>query len=213
MSRQMEKYRNALHRYSTGQGFSVNVDPPQVAEDVASYKMENLTARLIQPGFEVDIKREADRISMQVEAANQQLKVFGYDKKSGKRYRNLKSRLDVMQHLITNYPIRYITKKDLERIYDLYTSSSPSINEYIHSIVEKNKGVKGIPDYISTAKKIRKGYPLYDQFGKKLNHKDEKEFKKGLAKSKGLSGFGESTGLAKVVAAGIVIVILFKFVL
>jgi len=45
----VEKYKDALYRYSTGQGFNVNVEVPEVARQVAAYKMLPLQARNIKP--------------------------------------------------------------------------------------------------------------------------------------------------------------------
>lgn len=192
----MERYRHALYRYSTGQGFNVNVNPPKHADDVNSFKLDPLRARLIHDEQPVDILREADRVSMQVEAAAQQLKVLGYDSDAGKRYRNLKSRLDIIQHLVTSFPIRYIVKSDLEQIYELNKKTSPGqsnakLDALIQSVVEKNKGAGGAKDYVRTAKALRKGYPIFDQFGTKLDGEDKKTFLQSKKKHKGLSGFGE----------------------
>ena len=207
----MERYRHALYRYSTGQGFNVNVTPPRKIDDVNSYKMEPLEERLIKPEFQVDLLREADRVSMQVEAAKQQLKVLGYDQDAGNRYRALKTRLDVIQHLMTNYPIRYIVKKDLERIYDMYKANSPEVNKFIHKVIEQTKGVKEVDKYVDTATKLRKGYPIYDQFGRKLTGDDKQAFVESLKKHKGLSGFGEGNkSIPLLLVAAIVVAIWFK---
>lgn len=206
----MESYRHALYRYSTGQGFNVNVDLPKYADQVASYKGEPLLTRLGRPEFSVDIKREADRISMQVEAGMQQVKVLGYDSRLGKNLRNLKVRLEVIKHLMTTYPIRYIKKEDLEKIYEQYEKNAPGMDTLIQKVVEQNKGATGIQDFVGTAMKVRKGYPLYDKFGRELSKADEKKFKED---SKGLSGFADAASghnLAKIAAISLVVIAILK---
>ena len=116
----MEPYRHALYRYSTGQGFNVNVNVPQKTNEVASYKMIPLYTPQMKEEFAVDIKREADRVSMQYESAMQQLKVLGYDAEAGSRTKDLKIRVEVIKHLMTTYPIRYIKREDLDKLYKLY---------------------------------------------------------------------------------------------
>lgn len=187
----MESYRHATYRYSTGQGFNVNVDVPEQGNDVSSYKMYPLMQRLGRESFTVNLKREVDRVSMQVEAGAQQMKVLGYDAEAGKRYKKLKARLEVITHLMTNYPIEYIKTADLERLYDLYEKNAPGLDSIIKKVVKDNKSAKGVHTYVGTAMKVRKGYPLFDQFGKKLSAKEEVEYRKNQKNSKGLSGFGE----------------------
>jgi hypothetical protein len=208
----METYRHATYRYSTGQGFNVNVNVPQKTEEVASYKMEPLYHTLGRPAFTVNLKREADRISMQVEDAFRQMKNLGYDSEAGRRYRNLKLRLEVIKHLFTSYPIEYIRQRDLEKIYKLYAKGSPGMNKMIRQIIEQNKHAGGVHDYIGAAVKVRKGYPLFDQFGRKLTAKQAEMFKKE-EKRKGLSGFGEEGkgSLLRLVAIVIIVTAVLKW--
>jgi len=211
----METYRHALYRYSTGQGFNVNVDVPSEPIDVASFKMKPLKAKLIRPEFNVNLKREADRISMQMEAAAQQLKVLGYHSEAGKRYRDLKARVEVIKHLMANYPIEYIKKEDLEKIYELYEKNVPGLDKLIKKVVKQNKGATGVHEFVGSTMRVRKGYPLYDQFGRKLSKKEKKTFKEGLKLTNGMnfSGFGEGskkTKLAKLIGWGLIIVALYK---
>lgn len=187
----METYRHATYRYSTGQGFNVNVDVPDETTDVASYKMYPLMQRLGRESFTVNMKREADRVSMQVEAGAQQIKVLGYDSEAGKRYRGLKARLEVIKHLMANYPIEFIKTADLERLYELYEKNTPGLDKIIRKVVKDNKNATGVHTYVGTAMKVRKGYPLFDQFGKKLSAKEEAMYRKSQKNNKGLSGFGE----------------------
>lgn len=193
----METYRHALYRYSTGNGFNVNVNLPKDADDVASYKMEPLYTRLSRPEFTVDLKREADRVSMQVEAGMQQVKVLGYDSKLGKGLRKLKVQLEVIKHLMTTYPIRYIKKEDLEKIYELYTKNAPGMDALIQKVVDQNKGATGIQDFVGTAMRVRKGYPLFDKFGKKLSSVDKKKFEGEKATE--LSGFADTASKANLI--------------
>ena len=209
----METYRHALYRYSTGQGFNVNVNVPKRAEQVASYKVEPLLTRMSQPGFTIDVKREADRISMQVEAGMRQVKLLGYDPELGKRLKKLKVRLEVIKHLMTNYPIRYIKREELDRLYDLYEKNAPGMDVVIQRVVDENQGSTGIDRYIGTAMKVRKGYPLYDQFGRKLTKVNTKKFE-DEKKEAGLSGFGDSgkTNILRLAALLLAATALFKMV-
>jgi len=209
----MESYRHALYRYSTGQGFNVNVDVPEKVEDVTSYQFQPLLTRMnMNPDFTVDIRREADRISMQVEAAQQAMKHIGYDDKIGKDFKKLKIQLEVMQHLSTNYPIRYVKVKDLEKLYALYEKNTPGIDKIIAKVVEENKNSTGIIKYVGTAFRVRKGYPLFDRYGHKLKLPKEEQFLKDKIKAeeKGeLNGFGDVATPAKFV--GPLLLIIFAF--
>jgi hypothetical protein len=191
----MESYRHALYRYSTGQGFNVNVDVPEKPFDVTSYQGEPLLTRMnMNPEVTVDIRREADRISMQVENLQQIMKTIGYDEKVGRDYKNLKNQLEVMQHLTTSYPVRYVKSGDLQKIYQLYENNKPGIDKIIAKVVEENKNSTGISPYVGTAFRVRKGYPLFDQFGKRLVLPEEEKFLKDKIKSeeKGvLNGLGD----------------------
>jgi len=152
----VEKYRDALYRYSTGQGFNLNVDVPRTAREVAAYKMLPLQARHIGRGSAVDLKRESDRLSMQVESAHRQLLTLGHDPVAGKRYRHLKNRVDALQHLLVSYPIRLIRIPDLNLIYKHFAARSPQLDSVIQRVIEYNKG---------SALRARKGSLLYDQYG------------------------------------------------
>jgi len=202
----METYRHALFRYSTGQGFNVNVDVPEIASDVASFQMVPLIANKISDTANVNLKREADRVSMQMEAAYQQIKVLGYDAKAGKALRNLKAQVAVVSHLMTNYPIEFINKKDLENIYVQYAKNSVGMDNTIQKVVKYNNRAKGIDEYVQTAASVRKGYPVYDQFGQKLLNKDKATLLKAEGKTPaglaGLASFADTetgSGLIKLV--------------
>ena len=178
----MEKYRSALYRYSTGHGFSVNTEIPNVARNVASYKMLPLQAKHINQGSAVDVKREADRLSMQEESANRQLLTLGYDPVAGRRYRKLKNRVDALRHLISSYPIRLIRVSDLDLIYKYYAEGSPKIDSIIQRVLKYNKG--GSDVFTKTAAEVRKGYPLYDKFGVQLSSKGLGEWSNALQKAR-----------------------------
>jgi len=208
----MEPYRHALYRYSTGAGFNVNVDVPETAGNVASYKIEPLYTKLSRPGFPVDLKREADRVSMQVEAGMQQVKVLGYDSKAGKNLRKMKAQVEVIKHLMTSYPIRNIRREDLDKIYDLYSKNAPGMDALIQKVVEQNKGSTGVKDFVGTAMRVRKGYPLFVRFGRKLSEADKNKFE---TEKKGLSGFsGAMSGhnLIKLATALLVLAAILKAV-
>lgn len=209
----MESYRHALYRYSTGQGFNVNVDVPENVEDVTSYQFKPLLTRMnMNPEFTVDVRREADRISMQVEAAQRAMKNIGYDDKIGKDFKKLKIQLEVMQHLSTNYPIRYIKSKDLEKLYSLYKKNTPGIDKIIARVVEENKNSTGIHAYVGTAFRVRKGYPLFDQYGHKLTLPKEELYLKDKIKEEekgALNGLGDIVAPSKLL--GPLLLVLFAF--
>ena len=163
----MEKYRDTLNRYSTGQGFSVNVDVPDSARKVAAYQMLPLDAKHIGQSSAVDLKREASRLSIQVESANRQLLTLGYDPVAGRRYRELKNRVDALRHLISSYPIRLIRMSDLALVYKHFKNDSPQLDTVIQKVIKYNRG--GSDVFTKTAAGLRKGYPLYDKFGEKLS--------------------------------------------
>tara|TARA_B100001109_G_C18719490_1_gene406482 strand:+ start:63 stop:743 length:681 start_codon:yes stop_codon:yes gene_type:complete len=209
----MEPYRHALYRYSTGQGFNVNVNVPQKTNEVASYKMIPLYTPQMKEEFAVDIKREADRVSMQYESAMQQLKVLGYDAEAGSRTKDLKIRVEVIKHLMTTYPIRYIKREDLDKLYKLYKTNAPGMQAIIKKTVDQNRNVHGIDDFIQTAMKVRKGYPLYDGFGRKLTKKAKEKFEKAESVAEqGLSGYGEeeATSPLKWIVIALVLGALYK---
>lgn len=184
----MESYRHATYRYSTGQGFNPNVDVPETPQDTAAFKMEPLLMQLGRPNTQVDLVREADRVSMQVEAAAQQMKVMGYDAVSRKKYQALKNRLEVIKHLMLNYPVKLVKLSDLEKMYKLYAEGGAGIDHLINQVINENKG--GVTkDYIKTAQRVRKGYPLFDQYGKMLSKTDEKVMEKDAAAV--LQGLGD----------------------
>jgi len=209
----METYRHALYRYSTGQGFNVNVDVPEKAEEVTSYKFKPLLTRMnMNPDFTVDMLREADRISMQVEATAQVMKVIGYDEKVGEDFNKLKRQLEVMQHLITNYPVRYIRSGDLQKLFDLYQKGKPGMDKLISQVVEQNIKSTGITPYVGTAYSVRKGYPVFDRYGMELKRPEAKQFikdKEQLEKEQGLSGV---TDLLNAKMLGPVIILLLVFI-
>jgi hypothetical protein len=183
-------YRHLINRYSTGQGPIVNIGVPENKTDYASYKMKPLQYRLGRPEFSVDLLREADRISMQVEASAQTIKVLGYNSKAGKDFRGLKSRLEVIKHLMINYPIRMVKNADLESLYVMYEKNSPGMDKLIKDVVNQNKDTKrSVPDFVGTSYSVRQGYPVFDDKGKVLSPPDMATFKKGeKASSKTLAG-------------------------
>lgn len=211
----MESYRHALYRYSTGQGFNVNVDVPEKVEDVTSYKFQPLLTRMnMNSDFTVDVRREADRISMQVEATQRAMKNIGYDEKIGRDFKKLKIQLEVMQHLTTNYPVRYIKVGDLEKLYRLYEKNTPGIDKIIAKVVEENKNETGIHPYVGTAFRVRKGYPLFDQYGHKLTLPKEELYLKDKIKAeeKGqLNGFGDAAIPTKLLGPLLLLVIAFLY--
>lgn len=164
----MDSYRHMLYRYSTGFGPSMNVDMPANASDYASFKMKPLLPNLGTSEQVIDLRREADRVSMQAEAAEQIIKVMGYNSAAGKSHRELKSRVDLIRHLMSNYPIRFVRPQDMETLYSMYAKNSPGMDALIEKVVQENKGISDVNEFIKTAQRVRKGYPLFDQFGKKL---------------------------------------------
>jgi len=200
----METYRHLIYRYSTGQGPIVNVGLPENNTDYASFKLAPLRYKLDKENLQVDLNREADRISMQVEAAGQIIKVMGFNKKANLAFRELKSRLELLKHLMLNYPIKTIKRADLDRLYEMYLEGHPGMDTLINAAIKENTGAtKG---YADSALKVRKGYPVVDAQGKLLAPADSKEF------AKGLSGLGslETLDWKLIVAAGVGIITLLK---
>lgn len=201
------EYRHVIYRYSTGQGPIVNMGLPKHGTDYASFKMKPLQYRLGREEFSVDLLREADRVSMQVEAAAQSIKVLGFNSKAGQNFRNLKSRLEVIKHLLINYPIRMIKNSDLEELYTMYKANSPGMNNIIKRVVEQNKGNnRSVPDFLNTAYSVRKGYPVFDDKGQTLAPPDKEVFKEGekAIKTKTLAGFDlQSNKLPMLALAGL----------
>jgi hypothetical protein len=141
------------------------------------------------------------------------MKNIGYDEKIGKDFKKLKVQLEVMQHLTTNYPIRYIKAGDLEKLYRLYEKNTPGIDKIIAKVVEENKNATGIHSYVGTAFRVRKGYPLFDQYGHKLTLPKEELYMKDKIKAeeKGeLNGFGDVGG-AGTRLLGPLLLVLFAF--
>lgn len=170
----MDQYRHMLYRYSTGLGPNMNVDLPKNGTDYASFKMQPLIPTLRSSETLVDLKLEADRASMQAEAAEQIIKVMGYNSAAGKNYRELKARVDLIRHLMTNYPIKYVKQEDLNKLYKMYVENSPGMDAIIQGVVKYNQNVSDVSAFVETAQRVRKGYPVFDQFGKKLSAKEAK---------------------------------------
>jgi len=169
-----ETYRHASRRYSTGQGFNVNVDFPENRSEYASYKMGQLKHNLSRDEFYVDVRREADRVSMQMEAGEQIVKTMGFNSQAGKDIRSLKLKVEVLRHLMTAYPIQFIMQSDLQTLYKLYQKNSPAMDTLIKKVIQDNKDKANVKPYLGTREKFRKGY---DDYGRELDNKDEKAFK------------------------------------
>jgi len=75
--------------------------------------------------------------------------------------------VDALSHLLTSYPIKLIKVADLDLIYQYFESSSPQINSVIQRVIKYNRGGSNI--FTETALGVRKGYPLYDSYGKRLS--------------------------------------------
>jgi len=172
----MDPYRHMLYRYSTGFGPSMNVDMPKNTSDYASFKMKPLMPTLGSSEEVIDLRREADRVSMQAEAAEQIIKVMGYNPTAGKNHRELKARVDLIRHLMTNYPIRFVKHADMTTLYSMYAVNSPGMDALIEKVVQENSGVTDVNEFAKTSKRVRKGYPLFDQYGKKISVAEAKAF-------------------------------------
>lgn len=204
----METYRHALYRYSTGDGFTAStggplVDVPERAGQVASFKGEPLMHTLINVEGKVELLREADRVSMQQEDLMRQIKNLGYNPEMGRQLTVLKKRVDLIRHLMTNYPIIFVTRPDLEKMYHLYVKNVPGLDFWIARAIKYNKPPGGFERYVKTATRVNKGYNLFDQFGRKLNKKD-RELLDSIKPPGALLGFGDTT-LTLTAIAGICI--------
>lgn len=206
----METYRQTLYRYSTGEGPSVNVDPPEKASDVASFKMKPLVHNLINDEIVVDLKREADRLSMQHEEGMRQAKLLGYDPEMGRNLAVLKKRVDLISKLMFKHLLRYVLRTDLERMYDLYTNQRPGLDALIIKASAYNQNTSILDAYAKTtaagskAGRVNVGSSLYDSFGRVLNKKNARVWNKIKPKM----GLGEFS-LTSPAGIGLIILALF----
>lgn len=159
----MESYRDMIYRYSTGFGPSVNVALPEYATDWASFKLKPLRYNLSLPLMDTDLKREADRLSMQVESANRIILTFGSNQYAEKCYTDLKNRLELIKYLLLHRGIRYITNGDLESLHNLFAKNKDKVDAAIDLLIEKYK--VEIPPYPEHAYQAHPGYLEYDEFG------------------------------------------------
>lgn len=211
----MESYRQTLYRYSTGSGFSPTIDVPEKASDVAAFQMVPLVHTLINAEIVVDLKREADRLSMQYEEGVRQAKLLGYDPGLGKRLKLLKKRVDLISKLMFNFPIRYVLRVDLEKMYDLYANNL-SIDSLTAKASAYNQNPEMLDAYMKTtsagskALKVNVGSSQYDSFGRVLGKRSLEQWGKSGASL--FSGYGDVTlisGLTKfaILAVGLLILI------
>lgn len=178
----MENYRQMIYRYSTGQGPSFNLDLPKNATEYASYKFAPLQHNLGRDEFPVHLKREADRVSMQVETANRIVEKMGWNSDAGRNLRKLKARLGLIKQLYLKNPLTWIRKTDLEYLVKLYQEKNPKINEEMKRIIEENKNIRGVHDMPNKKYMRGKDIPrLYDSFGKRLNRPEKDILDKNLS--------------------------------
>lgn len=161
----MSNYRRTIYRYSTGEGPNLAAKiVPQEQWQTAAYKFRPLRHMLSLPDTEVNLKREADRVSYQVEEADRIIKVMGYDSDAAKKRDKLKDRLDLINHLLMNFPLTKIKYEELERLHNMWASSSKGVDAYVEKLItESNES--GSDKYIKSAASTRKGYPVIDKFG------------------------------------------------
>lgn len=188
----MADYRGMLYRYSTGIGPNASMDMPERSAQQASFSLYPQTFRLSDPEFSVEIKREADRVSLQVEDAQRIISNLGSDPKAVQQLQVLKDRLNLITDLMLNYPVTYIKIKDLDILHDLKSKKSPDLNMKIREVVEYNRKNKGNPRLIGDKKFTPKGKRLYDQYGR--------EIKRGLSDYSGVMTSNTSLVVMAVVA-------------
>lgn len=165
----MSDYRQTIYRYSTGQGPNLAAKlAPSERWKAAAFKIRPMRHTLSLPKSEVALVREADRLSYQVEEADRIIKIMGYDSTAAKKRNIIKSRLDLVKHLMMNYPITHVRYIDLERLYKLWNDSSSGIDGLVGEIINRSKS-KGTPDFVKSATKTRKGYPIIDKFGQVIS--------------------------------------------
>lgn len=156
----MESYRDMIYRYSTGQGPSILEDLPENATDWVSFSMDPLRYRLSLPQVFTDLKREADRLSMQVEEAARIIKTFGSNPRAENKYLILKKRLELVKHLMLDLSIRYISNDELENLHIKF-SNGENVDSIVDKLIKNKK-----------ASSTNKKYLEYDAFGQKLNKKE-----------------------------------------
>jgi len=114
-----------------------------------------------------------------------------------------------------NYPVKYIKSEDLEKLYEYYAKGHPAMDSVIEKVVGESSKLKGsTPDFVGTAYSVRKGYAMFDAYGKILSPPDKELFEKSKAgAAKTLSGFdGLPTGkLPILLAAGAIAYYIFVY--
>jgi len=112
-------YRHTIYRYSTGQGPNMAVNIPAYALDFASFKMNPLVTNQASSESMINLKREADRVSMQVESAVQMLKTLGSNPAAADKIKILKARMDLINTLMLKYSLQNIYSADLNHLYSI----------------------------------------------------------------------------------------------
>jgi len=203
----METYRHAIYRYSTGIGPNAIVDIPERAGQVASFKGEPLMHTLQNAEGKVALLREADRVSMQVEDAMRQIKTLGYNPRLGSNLTILKKRVELIRHLMSNYPINFVLRPDLELMYQIYVKNGPGLDLMISRVVDYNKVPGTYENVVKNSTRVTGGFNIFDKFGRKLNAQDKELLKKDKPTGiLGLSGFGDTTVTLATVAGVLILV-------
>jgi len=138
------KYRDLLYRYSTGLGPNLTVPIPEDPIKYGSFQMKPQKFILGRDEFTVDLKRQADRIAMQVEVANQMIKNLGNSLQSQANLANLRRRLKLMNYLLFNSGLRYIRLEDLEELHRAYAQDPANINPLMLKTIAKNRKATGV---------------------------------------------------------------------
>lgn len=160
----METYRDMLYRYSTGYGPSLTYSLPKNQTEWASFKLQPLKAMLALPLMDTDLKREADRLSMQVESASRIIITFGSNSYAENCYVNLKNQLELIKYLLLNRGVRYITNQDLERLHRLFAKDKSKIDAAVDVLIKKYQEFP--TPYPEHPYHAHPGYLLYDEFGR-----------------------------------------------
>lgn len=153
-------YRHMIYRYSTGQGPNAAIDVPDFNLDMAAFALQPQVYELGGVNLPIDLKREADRLSMQVEAAQQALKNLGTNPTATANFNKLKARLDMLMYIQDNFPLKAIKRRDLDYFYGLDLSNKPLVNKALKLLLDTMRSRPVKSNKLTTA---------YDAFGRVKN--------------------------------------------
>lgn len=160
----MENYRRLLNRYSTGLGPDFTQDLPNSPLELTAFKMEPLYHRLQKNNLNVDLRREADRLSMQLEDASRIASRIGRSKATLHRYENLRKRTEFLRNILLNSSVKYLSRKDLNQIYDALEHGK-DVKSAVKEAVKRSQNIKGTTPRAKRKLNVAGETAAFDQFG------------------------------------------------